>query len=627
MQLFMMWIPSSRRASVACAQAATGRLISFVVAGLMAFGVVLAGQAPAGAETRSLKLYNTHTQESATITFKRNGGFDANGLKKLNWFLRDWRRDEKTKMDPALFDIIWNIYRQTGASQPIYVVSGYRSPVTNNMLRQRSRGVAKASQHTLGKAMDFYIPGVSLSKIRETALKLQQGGVGFYPTSGSPFVHVDTGNVRHWPRMTRQQLVRLFPDGKTLHLPSDGKPLSGYQLALAAQKAGKLGSSSSRLAYASASDDGSKSRGKSKGLLAALFQSGESDDEEIAAATVRPGKRPQQELRAYPNAPTPPPAAEAPEPEPAPAPAAAVPTPEIKPAMAAPPAPEPAPPAAVEPEKAPEQATGSMLIASAPVPMAKPKAVVVASAAPVASDPTKARAADGTTLQWNTGPSSAPVAAAVPMPASPTATEAATTPTMLLAMNEVRLPLAKPGAAHIAAAATPDVGTPASPMPPEKPLIVSSIAGTRGSVQIPAVPSVPSLPAFAPATQNSAVNAANALASGNLPTAPATPHAVVTQRSAPTVASEYRRSATSHLLAYNGTDISQLTAKSSARTKVLASMKAPNVLAKSEVVFETPLQAIDNSFGRGVDNGLRTDRFSGTAYGRINTVWLGFGQR
>ncbi len=101
------------------------------------------------------------------------------------------------------------------------------------MLRSRSRGVAENSQHMLGKAIDFYIPGVSLAKLRAIGMKLQVGGVGFYPTSGSPFVHMDTGNVRHWPRMSRQELLALFPDGKTLDIPRDGKPLPGYAEALA----------------------------------------------------------------------------------------------------------------------------------------------------------------------------------------------------------------------------------------------------------------------------------------------------------------------------------------------------------------------------------------------------------
>ena len=101
------------------------------------------------------------------------------------------------------------------------------------MLRRRSSGVAQHSQHTVGKAIDFYIPGVPLDKLREAGLRLQRGGVGYYPSSGSPFVHLDVGSVRHWPRMTHDQLARVFPDGRTVHIPSDGQPLKGYALALA----------------------------------------------------------------------------------------------------------------------------------------------------------------------------------------------------------------------------------------------------------------------------------------------------------------------------------------------------------------------------------------------------------
>jgi len=101
------------------------------------------------------------------------------------------------------------------------------------MLRKRGRGVASKSQHTFGKALDFYLPDVRLSKLRRIALIKQVGGVGYYPKSGSPFIHLDTGRVRHWPRMTRSQLVRVFPQGKTLHVPSDGRPLKGFSIAKA----------------------------------------------------------------------------------------------------------------------------------------------------------------------------------------------------------------------------------------------------------------------------------------------------------------------------------------------------------------------------------------------------------
>ena len=187
------------------------------------------------ATERSLYLYYTHTGETARIVFKRNGQYVQAGLTQLNQFLRDWRRNEPAKMDPALFDLVWEVYQEVGASQPVNVVSAYRAPATNAMLRASSSGVAENSQHIKGHAMDFFIPGISLTKLRAVAMSKQVGGVGFYPTSGSPFVHLDTGSVRAWPRMTRAQLQEVFPDGKTLHVPTDGKPLSqqGYQLAQA----------------------------------------------------------------------------------------------------------------------------------------------------------------------------------------------------------------------------------------------------------------------------------------------------------------------------------------------------------------------------------------------------------
>ncbi|MDQ0396484.1 DUF882 domain-containing protein [Labrys monachus] len=186
----------------------------------------------ANGETRSLSMKHLHTGETINITYKRDGRYDSDALKKLNWFLRDWRRDEPTRMDPRLFDTIWLAYHAVGATQPVNVVCGYRSPETNGMLRRRSRGVAKFSQHTLGKAMDFFIPGVPLSKLRVAGLRLQRGGVGFYPTSGSPFVHMDAGGVRMWPRMSRSELASVFPDGKTVLIPADGRPMAGYQVAM-----------------------------------------------------------------------------------------------------------------------------------------------------------------------------------------------------------------------------------------------------------------------------------------------------------------------------------------------------------------------------------------------------------
>src|SRR5690606_20140132 len=209
-------------------------------------------------------------------------------LARMNQFLRDWRRNEPTKMDPMLLDLVWEAYRETGSNNYIHVVSSYRSPATNGKLRQRSKGVAKNSQHMRGKAMDFFIPGVPLADLRAIGLRLQVGGVGYYPTSGSPFVHFDTGSVRHWPRMTRQQLVKVFPKGGTLHVPSDGKPLPGYAEALASYK---LRGQGARLAAASQSRQKPRNGRKSVGepiVVASVSDDGDFDEDEAptAATTV-----------------------------------------------------------------------------------------------------------------------------------------------------------------------------------------------------------------------------------------------------------------------------------------------------------------------------------------------------
>ncbi len=258
--------------------------------------------APAAqAETRTLKLYFTHTRERAEITYKRNGRYLQDGLNQINRFLRDWRRNESTKMDPRLLDLLWETYRATGARDYIHVVSAYRSPATNEMLRKRSSGVASKSQHMLGKAIDFYIPGVKLADLRRVALSLHGGGVGYYPKSGSPFVHLDVGSVRHWPRMNRQQLMAMFPDGKTLHVPSDGKPLPGYQQALAAYNSRSRGGASVTVASAAATERPKKGGG----FLAAFFRGG-SDREEDEAESQVATRTPQ---RSAPVASTPPPPA------------------------------------------------------------------------------------------------------------------------------------------------------------------------------------------------------------------------------------------------------------------------------------------------------------------------------
>lgn len=208
-----------------------------ITATLMALMMLLSMALPAqAAEERRLKFYFTHTKERIDIVYKRNGRYVPSALRKINKFLRDWRQNKSTKMDPRLLDLLWSVYVQMDTREAIHVVSAYRHPKTNNMLRSRSRGVAKNSQHTKGRAMDFFIPGVKLAELRAAGLRMEVGGVGYYPRSGSPFVHMDTGSVRHWPRMTDSQLAKIFPRGDTTQIPSSGKKQKRYSEAASRQK-------------------------------------------------------------------------------------------------------------------------------------------------------------------------------------------------------------------------------------------------------------------------------------------------------------------------------------------------------------------------------------------------------
>ncbi len=184
------------------------------------------GDTEPGSEVRTLSIYNIHTKETSTVTFKKDGAFIPEGLVKLNQAMRDWRRNEPTKMDPKLIDLIWEIHRELGSKEPVHLISGYRSRRTNNGLRKRVGGQARNSRHILGKAADIHFPDVPAKRIRNSALVRQRGGVGYYPKSGVPFVHVDTGRVRHWPRVRRRELAMLFPSGRSKHVPSDGRPLT-----------------------------------------------------------------------------------------------------------------------------------------------------------------------------------------------------------------------------------------------------------------------------------------------------------------------------------------------------------------------------------------------------------------
>ncbi len=342
-------------------------LLRTTVTASLSFGFLLAisgstQNVVANGDTRTLSMLHKHTGEQILVTFKRNGRYEQDALNKLNWFLRDWRRDEPTRMDPHLFDVVWEVYRSVGAQSPIHVVSAFRSAGTNAMLRRRSRGVAQQSRHITGQAMDFYIPGASMTRVREAGLMLQRGGVGFYPGSANQFVHMDTGSVRHWPKVSRDYLARLFPDGRTVHIPADGRPLAGFDTALAMVRS--RGGTASRF-YDSRADESAtyedsdsqggviRQRSSSMGLFAGLFGGGQQ--------------------RQAPRAPTPVAVAPAPAPTASATEAApGIPARQETPAATAAAQPQPAPgrPVQIAPN-APR-----MLIAAAPVPVRAPSAAV-----------------------------------------------------------------------------------------------------------------------------------------------------------------------------------------------------------------------------------------------------------
>ncbi|MFY8113804.1 MAG: DUF882 domain-containing protein [Rhabdaerophilum sp.] len=431
--------------------------------------------ANANGETRALTMHHAHTNELITITYKRDGSFDSGALEKLNWFLRDWRADEPTSMAPQLFDVIWFVYREVGASEPIKVMSAYRSPGTNAMLRRRSRAVAKESQHMRGNAMDIHIPGVSMARVREIGMRLQRGGVGYYPSAGSPFVHLDVGSVRSWPRMPREQLERLFPDGKTVHLPKDGIPLANYELALAEVQA----RGGSALDYQTVTT----TRGKS--LWALLF--GGDEDEDIARDVGRGGRNARVAARSRGNAPTEQVAAlptgdgpgawgvaalnAAPPARVQRAPVVVTPTP--APEIAAAPAPAaaaPAAPPAAEPQRAPLQ------VASLPIPPIRPKGSQFASLV-AATEPLPPIRPSGIGLT-----SPVPVIAAGPSPAPAEPVALAAAPNMPLPPLRPAAP-AEPVPPPVVAAAPVAVAN--VPMPPLRPAVPAAV---EAPVIVAAVP-------------------------------------------------------------------------------------------------------------------------------------------
>lgn len=156
---------------------------------------------PCRAQTTSneyrLRLYDTHSLQHLDVVYRRGAEYVPEALSKLDAFLRDSRTGDIHHYDPRVFDLLSDLTAASGRPDAeVNIICGYRSPVTNEYLRTHTSGVAKNSLHMQAEAIDIRLPGVSTSRLRDVALRLGRGGVGYYPASD--FIHVDVGRVRRW---------------------------------------------------------------------------------------------------------------------------------------------------------------------------------------------------------------------------------------------------------------------------------------------------------------------------------------------------------------------------------------------------------------------------------------------
>jgi len=170
------------------------KLAAFAMGGLL---VTPAVAKVATAKERSLSFYNLHTGETVrTVYWVPQQGYIRQSITEISRVLRDHRNNLIKAIDPKLLDQMYALQLTLGAKKPIHVISGYRSPATNAMLRKHNKRVAEKSLHMQGKAVDIRIPGCDAADLRRAALSLKAGGVGYYPRSN--FIHIDTGPVRSW---------------------------------------------------------------------------------------------------------------------------------------------------------------------------------------------------------------------------------------------------------------------------------------------------------------------------------------------------------------------------------------------------------------------------------------------
>ncbi len=145
---------------------------------------------------RELSFNNLNTGEKLSLTYFEKGRYLTGALTEIDYLLRDHRTDDIYPIDPNLLNYLYKLQSTLETKKPIEIISGYRSTTTNNILRTKGNGVAKKSKHMLGKAIDIRIKNIESKNVRDAAISLCQGGVGYYASSN--FVHLDTGNFRHW---------------------------------------------------------------------------------------------------------------------------------------------------------------------------------------------------------------------------------------------------------------------------------------------------------------------------------------------------------------------------------------------------------------------------------------------
>lgn len=169
----------------------------FLLSGVLFLTFQNATAANLTAQEHRLLLFHLHTNERINIVYRRGDSYLPEALNQLDRFLRDHRTGDVLALDSRLFDLLSDLTVAVGrAGTEIDIVCGYRTPWSNEFLRRTTSGVAEHSQHMLGEAIDIRIPGVSTERLRDAALSLHRGGVGYYPQS--QFVHVDLGPVRRW---------------------------------------------------------------------------------------------------------------------------------------------------------------------------------------------------------------------------------------------------------------------------------------------------------------------------------------------------------------------------------------------------------------------------------------------